>query len=161
MRGRNDLSRAALRAEPSLLWNRRLAVWIVSEPLFRDGERVRATAQVRTSVEIDIDRRSDQSENDQLAEVFRRSGVEAALRELTNGSRYLLLLVDPFTADDFFQGTKSPGSELAAIVIWLGRGGEGEGQIAPGSRIGIDAFGAVTVDVRDPMIVFPHVGRQR
>ena len=147
----------------------------------------RANSQVRTAVEIDIDRWSDQSENDQVAGAFRRSGVEAALRELanhppmgqvrsssglsrtiryaresnfTNGSRYLLVLVDPFTSDDFFQGTNSPSGDLAAIAIWLGKSGEGEGQIAAGSRIGIDAFGAVTVDVRDPMIVFPHIGRQ-
>ena len=147
----------------------------------------RASSDVRTFVEIDIERWSDESESDRLAATFRRSGVEAALQELAHhpsagrvrsisglsrtiryaresrfsGSRYFLLLVDPFTSQDFFQGTTSAGGDLAAIAIWLGKIGEGEGQIAAGSRIGIDAFGAVTVDVRDPIIVLPTVGRPR
>jgi hypothetical protein len=148
----------------------------------------RASSAVRTSIEIDIHRWSDQSKATNWLRPFRRSGVEAALRELaghpsvrqlrsisglsrtiryardsrfTGGSRYFLLLVDPFTSEEFFQGTTSPGGELAAIAIWLGKIGEGEGQIAEGSRIGIDAFGAVTVDVREPIIVLPTVGRPR
>jgi len=94
------------------------------------------------------------------------SGLSRTIRyardsRFTGGSRYFLLLVDPFTSEEFFQGTTSPGGELAAIAIWLGKIGEGEGQIAEGSRIGIDAFGAVTVDVREPIIVLPTVGRPR
>ena len=148
----------------------------------------RASSNVRTFVEIDVERWSDESESDQLAATFRRSGVEAALQELTrrpsagqvrsisgltrtiryaresrftSGSRYFLLLVDPFTSQDFFQGTTNGGGDLAAIAIWLGKIGEGEGQITAFSQIGIDAFGAVTVDVREPIIVLPTVNRAR
>ena len=146
----------------------------------------RENANVRVSVEIDIHGWSHQAESDQLAAAFRRSGVGAAFQELAHlpsvgqlrsisglsrtiryardsrflgGSRYVLLLVDPFTSQDFFQGTTSSGGDLSAIAIWLGKIGDGEGQIAAGTRIGIDAFGAVTVDVRDPPIVLPIIGR--
>jgi hypothetical protein len=48
---------------------------------------------------------------------------------------------------------------LSAISIWLGQLGNGEGQIADGTKIGIDTFGAVTVDVRDPPVVLPVIDR--
>jgi len=135
----------------------------------------RVDSQIRTFLEIDIRRWSDEAESDQLAEVFRRSGVEAALQELkrfpparqvrsisglsrvirfarearfTNGARYFLLLLDPFTSHELFQAANASGADLSAISIWLGRAGGGEGQITAGAQIGIDAFGAVTVDVR-------------
>jgi hypothetical protein len=43
----------------------------------------RTDATVRTLVEIDIQRWSDDAEREQLAAAFRRSGVDAALQELT------------------------------------------------------------------------------
>jgi hypothetical protein len=147
----------------------------------------RADSQVRTFVEIDIQRWSPETESDQLAEVFRRSGVEAALQELKRfppagqlrsisglsrvirfaretrfigGARYFLLLVDPFTSIELFQGAHASGSDLSAISIWIGQAGAGEGQITAGAQIGVDAFGAVTVDVRNPLIVLPSVDRE-
>lgn len=145
----------------------------------------RTDPNVRTSIEIDIQRWSDQTEEDQLVATLRRSGVEAVLQELTRhsaagqlrsisglsrtiryareirftgGSRYVLLLVDPFTAKEFFQSATTSGVDLLAIAIWLGQKGDGEGQIAGGLELGVDAFGAVTVDVRNPLIVLPIVG---
>jgi hypothetical protein len=146
----------------------------------------RADSNIRTSVEIDIQRWSEEAEGDQFAAVFRRSGVDAVLQELkrhpsagklrsssglsreiryareirsTSGSRSFLLLVDPFTSSDLFQGINTSGDDLSAITIWLGQIGDGEGQIMTGNQIGVDAFGAVTVDVRDPLIILLAVGR--
>ena len=146
----------------------------------------RADSSVRTLVEIDIQRWSDEAEGDRLAEAFRRSGVDAVFQELqrhpaagqlrsinglsrtiryareirsTGGARYFLLLTDPFTPHDLFQGPGTSAGALSAISIWLGQLGNGEGQIADGTKIGIDTFGAMTVDVRDPPVVLPVIDR--
>ena len=79
----------------------------------------------------------------------------------TGGSRAFLLLADPFASDDLFLGTTTPSGDLVAITIWLGQSGEGEGQIGAGIQLGIDAFGALTVDAKDPLIVLPAVARPR
>ena len=71
----------------------------------------------------------------------------------------LLLLADPFASDELFRGTTTSRGDLVAITIWLGQSGEGEGQIGAGTQLGIDAFGALTVDAEDPLIVLPTVGR--
>lgn len=147
----------------------------------------RGDPSVRVLIEIDIQAWSGDAEGEQLAAAFRRSGVDAALDELkrhpsmgqlrsitgltrairyareirsTNGSRYLLLLADPpFTPRELFQGDNTRAGALSAISIWLGQLGNGEGQIADGTKIGIDTFGAVTVDVRDPPVVLPVIDR--
>jgi hypothetical protein len=169
-----------------------VAVLALSAQSATPVERFSATAlsrtdsTVRTLVEIDIQRWSDDAEGEQLAAAFRRSGVDAALEELkrhppagqlrsinglsrairyareitsTGGARYFLLLTDPFTARDLFQGAGTSNGTLSAISIWLGQLGNGEGQIADGTKIGIDTFGAVTVDVRDPPVVLPVIDR--
>jgi len=166
-----------------------LAVWAQSGPTaerFTATALSRADSTVRTSVEIDIHRWSDEAEGEQIAAAFRRRGVEAALLELTHlrsagrlrsisglsrtiryaremrftgGSRYVLLLVDSFTPHEFFESTTTSGGDLSAITVWLGQKGDGEGQIASGTQLGIDAFGAVTVDVKNPPIVLPAVSR--
>lgn len=147
----------------------------------------RTDSTVRALVEIDIQRWSDDAEGEQLSTAFRRSGVESALQELqrhpvsgqlrsitgltrairyareirsTGGARYLLLLADPFTPHDLFQGTDVSTVSLSVITIWLSQLGNGEGQIDEGTKIGIDTFGAVTVDVRDPRVVMPMIDRQ-
>jgi hypothetical protein len=130
---------------------------------------------------------ADDAEGNQLAAAFRRSGVDAAIQELkrhpsagqlrsisglirtiryaqeirsTGGAPYVLLLLDPFTSQDLFRAATASGGDLAVVTIWLGLTGTGEGQIAAGTQIGIDAFGAITVDVRESFIVLPTVSRQ-
>ncbi len=144
----------------------------------------RADPTFRVSVEIDIDRWSDESEGNRLAAALRQRGIDGVfqalkllpsvgqIRSITgmkrtvryaretrflSGARQFLLLVDPFTSHDLFQSDGAKLGDLSAVSIWLGPKGEGEGQISTGNDIGIDPFGTITVDVREPLIVFPTV----
>jgi len=79
----------------------------------------------------------------------------------TTGARYMLLFADPpFAEREFFEGMNTSNGTLLALAIWLGANGTGEGQVTLLRRIGIDSSGSITVDVRDPPVVLPSIGRQ-
>jgi hypothetical protein len=143
---------------------------------------------MRSQLEVDVERWSDDAEGEQLAAALRNGGTGAVLEELsrhralgqirsisgmtrsiryardirsTTGARYMLLLADPpFAEREFFEGTKTSDGTLLAIAIWLSANGGGEGQVTLLGRIGIDSAGSITVDFRDPPMVLPSIARQ-
>jgi hypothetical protein len=143
---------------------------------------------LRTQLEVNVERWSDDSEGEQLAAALRHGGTSAVLDELkrhrsvgqirsisgmtrsiryardirsTTGARYMLLFADPpFAEREFFEGMKTSDGTLVAVAIWLGANGGGEGQVTLMERIGIDSAGSITVDFRDPPVVLPSIARQ-
>jgi hypothetical protein len=143
---------------------------------------------VRTSLEIEVERWSNESDGEHLVAALRRGGIDAVIAELqrheaagrlrglngltrtiryaretrlTSGARQLLFVFDPpVDRSELFAGTGSIEHRLAAIAVWLGPAGEGEGQVTELARVGIDSFGALTVDFRDPSVLLPSVTRQ-
>jgi hypothetical protein len=143
---------------------------------------------LRTQLEVDVERWSDDAEGEQLAAALRNGGTGAVLDELkrhrsvgqirsisgmtrsvryardirsTTGARYMLLFADPpFAEREFFKGMKTSDGTLLAIAIWLSANGGGEGQVTLMERIGIDSAGSITVDFRDPPVVLPSIARK-
>jgi len=112
----------------------------VSFERFTGAALSRTDPLMRSQLEVDVERWSDDAEGEQLAAALRNGGTGAVLEELrrhralgqirsisgmtrsiryardirsTTGARYMLLFADPpFAEREFFEGTKTPDGTL-------------------------------------------------